>query len=568
MSRTKEEISKWTLEDCIDFVKQITDSYKGTPTEDNLESVYRSFRTNHVAGYSLLRLTDDEWKELIPETGLRRHIQEELKKTVRTKESTFKSACNWMPVIALDQVAQMLQKFCSSHFRIIQKKKFKFSVLLFLGFLSIMMIIRFTRKVSMAPVTAQAFSFQPMYNNKEHSGQNNTVRNFWNGLFQKERYNFNADSLFSDGKKDVIDKQRATSDHYWQQFFETVKRETVVPEQQLAEQAIAVFLPETSTPHAMMRRFPLGPIPVVIETKSGICLLGTVCAKALENNASTSIWTPDPHVRDILATILLKCSIRGNPDDCFAIDVGSNMGTHTLAMLQLGARVVAIEPQTDLCVASRIAAAYSGFANRCYIICGGVSSTRIRDPSARLSVGSKNHRYGADASKLPYKLDPVPLYSLEQLVSTQKKVHFLKIDTDSIDCLVLQQALDLMKEGRIEIDAIILESWDGTCSHQNLIGNQILYLVRNGYTMHRTLVFERSWDDNRWDYENNFKRVELPNGWTEQFHVGFNFVLWKADGDKMSDQELLSHPNRHPQWQYLFTKGIQVVQAGYRTREQ
>ena len=32
---------------------------------------------------------------------------------------------------------------------------------------------------------------------------------------------------------------------------------------------------------------------------------------------------------------------------CFAIDIGSNFGLHTFSMLQLGAHVISIEPQTD-----------------------------------------------------------------------------------------------------------------------------------------------------------------------------------------------------------------------------
>jgi FkbM family methyltransferase len=332
--------------------------------------------------------------------------------------------------------------------------------------------------------------------------------------------------------------QQEKSEAYWNNFFRDIERDTAVPEQKLAEIAIAGFFPMSYPRHAMMKRFPLNPIPIVIETKSGVCLLGSVCSKALQSNSSNSMWIPDPHVRDILATLLLTCSFRGGRDDCFAVDVGSNMGTHTLALLQLGVRVVSIEPQTDLCVSSRIAAQIAGYSHRSHIICGGLSMSRASNFNERLEVGPKNHRYGADTSLLPYKLGPVPLYALERLVSTQRKVHFLKIDTDSIDCLVLQQALDLMEEGRTEFDAIILETWDTSCTNQNLIGQQILKLVRSGYTLFRTLVFERSWDDHKWEYENNYNKLDLPKGWVEEFHFGFNFVLWRADKDKISDEEL------------------------------
>lgn len=336
------------------------------------------------------------------------------------------------------------------------------------------------------------------------------------------------------------------------------------------ELKILKLLHTTHPRHELTARFPLKSIPFVIETRSGLCMLGshltkgTICENSVRGNSS---WTPDPHVRDIISTVLFTCGLRSVSDDCFAIDVGSNVGAHTMVMLLLGARVVAIEPQTDFCVASRLSAAAAGYANRSHIVCGGLAPSRSTPRTDKLGLDTNNWRYEGKISDMPYRLEPVALVSLERLVSHHLKVDMLKIDTDSIDCLVLQQAMDMMESRGVQIKAMLLESWDNSCTNKNLIGHQILKLSRLGYNIYRTLVYERSWDEHHRDYENDFRPVKLPKGWTEEFHVGFNFVLWKANTDSMSDDELVAHPIAYPRWQYFFINGVEILQAGYRTKD-
>jgi FkbM family methyltransferase len=349
----------------------------------------------------------------------------------------------------------------------------------------------------------------------------------------------------------------------WMLFFESLKNDTATPEQARKEQKIAVHLQTSYPRHEMMARFPLGPVPVIIETNSGKCLVGSTCSQALRGHSS---WSPDPHIRDILMTVLLKCAFRTHADECFVVDVGSNVGAHSLAVLHLGARVVSIEAQTDLCVASRLAAEYAGLAHRIHFICGGVSVDAMEHPLARLPVSKSNYRYGGNTRRLPYANEPVPLYALKRLIRDRKHVHFLKIDTDSIDCHILQQAINLMSQGVVHIHAMTLETWDESCKSGNRFGKQLRQLVRQNFTVHRTLVYERSWDNNGWDYENSFKRVALPKGWTEKLHVGFNFVLWCLNGSALSDAEVEAHPIHYPKWQYLFTKGDDIIQTGYRPK--
>jgi hypothetical protein len=237
-------------------------------------------------------------------------------------------------------------------------------------------------------------------------------------------------------------------------------------------------------------------------------------------------------------------------------------------MLQMGSRTVSIEPQTDLCVASRLTVRHAGFANRSHIICGGISVESVENRTARLVVAGKRvYQYGGSQTGLPYTNEPVPLYPLKRLIGDRKHVHFLKIDTDTVDCYVLQQAIHVMNHSAVQIDAILLESWGVSCNTENLMGKLLLTMVRLGYTAHRTLVFERSWDDHGREYQNNFKRVPMPKGWTEELRIGFNFVLWKLHGSSVTDAELENHPRKFRDWQYLFTKGIDIIQTGYLTRE-
>ena len=66
------------------------------------------------------------------------------------------------------------------------------------------------------------------------------------------------------------------------------------------------------------------------------------------------------------ATPLSRC----HDHSCLAMDVGANLGLVTLRMLQAGARVIAIEPQLDLCCAASASAAFNGFTERSLFLCG------------------------------------------------------------------------------------------------------------------------------------------------------------------------------------------------------
>ena len=338
------------------------------------------------------------------------------------------------------------------------------------------------------------------------------------------------------------------------------------PAQASAEAVIAAAMP-TAARYALAARFPLPEIGAVVDLADGTCLLGH--CEEMARGAAT--WGPDTHVRDLINSIMLPCALRWTADDCLAVDFGSNFGLHTLAMLQLGARVLSVEPQSDLCVASRASAAANGWAARSVILCGGVAASGDTPPEAQLGLGDGLHRYHGPRT-VPNYAQPasMPLYTIGSLLAGLPAGAFLrlvKIDTDSIDCAVLAQVLGLVETGAIDVGAFILESWDSTCRGDNTIGNLVVLLLKKGYTVYRTHITERSWDGDHRDTAHGFAPIAaMPAVFREQFCQRFNFNLWVIDAAASHDQ-VLAVTAAQTQYQYIATKDPFLL-PGYITAEQ
>ena len=104
------DLSLWTLDDCIKYVQQNVQSLKPTFPDSFMETIFDSFRRNHVSGPTLLRFTDDEWKELIPPIGLRIHIRDAFKKVIREDEKAAQSQlhCKGLPKQHVEEKAQLV----------------------------------------------------------------------------------------------------------------------------------------------------------------------------------------------------------------------------------------------------------------------------------------------------------------------------------------------------------------------------------------------------------------------------------------------------------------------------
>ncbi len=58
------------------------------------------------------------------------------------------------------------------------------------------------------------------------------------------------------------------------------------------------------------------------------------------------------------------------------IDIGANVGSHTMVMLNLGLSVIAVEPQFDLCASLKHSIKYSNLTERSAVICGGLATSK------------------------------------------------------------------------------------------------------------------------------------------------------------------------------------------------
>jgi FkbM family methyltransferase len=290
---------------------------------------------------------------------------------------------------------------------------------------------------------------------------------------------------------------------------------------------------ETHMQHSIGERFPLGPIPLILTTTGDQCLVGKACQEA---KLSPSRWSPDMHVRDIVISLMLECALPWGPyvnEACVAHDVGANIGLIAHTMATMKAHVVAVEPQVDLCVALRTTLELKGEARKHVVLCGGVGKM----PNTRMQTTTNLYRYNGKVPPSMAEAYPrtVPIYDVKQLVGSVTKLKFAKIDTDSHDCLILEQYLDLVEKGALKVESLILETWDWSC-----LGGHIGVLLHRaqelGYFVYRTLT-PRDFDENGWDTRNGYKAVaEAPPNATEQFHQRVIRHMWKM------------HPRKKEAW--------------------
>ena len=61
-------------------------TFKSIVSDDDMERVISNLRSNHVTGSTMVKFSDEEWRELISSMGLRVHIREALKKVIKAEE--------------------------------------------------------------------------------------------------------------------------------------------------------------------------------------------------------------------------------------------------------------------------------------------------------------------------------------------------------------------------------------------------------------------------------------------------------------------------------------------------
>lgn len=228
-------------------------------------------------------------------------------------------------------------------------------------------------------------------------------------------------------------------------------------------------------------RWPLPDISLALRESDGKCVLREdVC-----NNPDPYLAMEDVHVRDIISSSLMQCMFK---EGCRAVDIGGNMGIMTATMLQLGAYVISIEPQQDLCAAIKRTAMMNAWEKKLDLHCGGI---RLEDNNnfLELHYGSVYRIGGTTRNDTVH----VPLFKFQD-IAPPGTYQFLKIDTDSLDCQILATALNMTKSGMWNFISIVLETWDAACP--TLLPETVHGFQTLGFQIYRTLLWERQFSRN------------------------------------------------------------------------
>jgi hypothetical protein len=216
-------------------------------------------------------------------------------------------------------------------------------------------------------------------------------------------------------------------------------------------------------------------------------------------------------------------------------------------------------------LAQKISIKSSGLSDRSIVICGGIASRNDTPITERLPLKFNTlYRYGG--KEPDYTLPKnASLYSVRRLLNhfRNEYIKFVKIDTDSIDCDVLEQILDLDELNFLKVESLVLESWDATCQNNNdKMTTLLVRMARMGYTIYRVHIGERLWDDDHWDLRMNYSRQSVPKGWREQFSQRFNFVIWRAEANMLTQADWKAIRRKFKRWQFFATRKP-FVQTGY-----
>ena len=232
-------------------------------------------------------------------------------------------------------------------------------------------------------------------------------------------------------------------------------------------------------------RWPLDAFQLVMENAPGTCNFyrhGTsTCCRF-----TTDFNEPERHVREAVVSFLSGCGHRPASRACRAVDLGANNGWFTAMMLQLGATVTSVEPQTDLAWATRKTAELNCWGARSTVhnarACvppeyGGVRSCFEPVNASTCDVGgwrwgsgpsAITKQHGADCARatgLPETVGGVDLVAL--LLDTARappgggagprELDLLKMDADGPEGVWLRLLEQLASEGKLSVGAIIVE---------------------------------------------------------------------------------------------------------------
>lgn len=215
--------------------------------------------------------------------------------------------------------------------------------------------------------------------------------------------------------------------------------------------------------------------------------------------SSGSGEAPDRWIVEFIETAMAGCggpSPRNPP--CLALDIGSNLGLVSTRLMQAGAEVTAFEPQIDLCCASNASAGFNKLSAKLQQHCGAVSpSEEVAGSSGDAGFeSSPKWRYGAEGAQInapittPFKQlyeslgipSRVPMFTLGDVIVPGTAYDFIKIDTDSVDCQILQSLIGMQRRGVMSFRSASLETWHPSCN-SDVLRRLLIDLQSDDYTI-------------------------------------------------------------------------------------
>ena len=136
------------------------------------------------------------------------------------------------------------------------------------------------------------------------------------------------------------------------------------------------------------------------------------------------------------------------------VDVGANVGLHTVLAAACGAEVVALEPLPAARAMLERNVARNGFSGRVNVLAAGAAATR-GELTFTDGPSCLNHVVGAGESPdVPVRM--VPVVPLDDVVPAGRPVVMLKIDVEGFEAEVLRGATRLLADPALQ--AVIVET--------------------------------------------------------------------------------------------------------------
>jgi FkbM family methyltransferase len=161
--------------------------------------------------------------------------------------------------------------------------------------------------------------------------------------------------------------------------------------------------------------------------------------------------TYEPHIRNIINKFVNKNSI--------CLDVGANMGVHSVRMGKLGKKVICIEPSK---IHERLEEnlKINNINYELHVCCVGKEDKKLEN------VFFENEFKIKPSSDTPKRYD-IHCYKIDTLIN--EKIDFIKIDVDGMEYEVLLGASDkIKKEKPFIITELTLYKYNGSGTEQNV----------------------------------------------------------------------------------------------------